>query len=114
MSLMILQHHVGDVVILQLQGMMAIGEDSDFLKKRIAELVGGRHTQIVFDLGNCLYISADCRETLPWCRALTQEKGGDCRLMNLGLQQVFMFTSWGEYSTFQTFKTLESAVQSFE
>ena len=80
----IVERHEGDVVILDLEGEMLVGEADELLREKISSLLDAGHRRIALNLMNVRYADSASLGELVRCYATVANHGGELRLLNLG------------------------------
>ena len=79
----IAERQVGDVVILDLQGKILIGEGDDALRDAVAKLVDAGKTKIILNLAEVPYVDSAGLGEIVGCYTTVSRKGGKLKLVNL-------------------------------
>ncbi|HVN02902.1 MAG TPA: STAS domain-containing protein [Bryobacteraceae bacterium] len=113
MSLKINVRESGDVVILDLDGRITIGEEATALRDTIKEMLDGGHRNILLNLANVSYIDSTGLGQFVGSYATVTSRGGQLKLLNLQkkLQELMQITKL--ITVFETFTGEAAALRSF-
>jgi len=101
------------VVVLQLEGKIILGEESNSLRERMKNLLAEDRRKIVMNMGNVTYIDSAGLGTLVAAFHSARNHGAVLKLSNLGqkFQEVLQVTKL--LTVFEVFDSEAAAVQSF-
>ncbi|HUO31547.1 MAG TPA: STAS domain-containing protein [Bryobacteraceae bacterium] len=113
MSLKINVRESGNVVILDLDGRITIGEEATSLRDTIKEMLDGGHRHILLNLADVSYIDSTGLGQFVGSFATVTSRGGELKLLNLQkrLQELMQITKL--ITVFETFTSETAAVHSF-
>ena len=109
----IVERLVGDVVILDLQGKILIGEGDDQLREAVTKLADSGRAKILLNLAEVPYVdSAGLGEVVRYYTTVSR-KGGKLKLLNLTkkIQDLLAITKL--LTVFETYDNEEEAIKSF-
>jgi anti-sigma B factor antagonist len=101
------------VVVLELEGKIILGEESNALRERMKNLLAEDKRKIVMNMGNVTYIDSAGLGTLVAAFHSARNHGAVLKLSNLGqkFQEVLQVTKL--LTVFEVFDSEAAAVQSF-
>jgi anti-sigma B factor antagonist len=104
---------VGDVVILDLQGKILIGEGDDQLREAVTKLADSGKTKILLNLAEVPYVDSAGLGEVVRCYTTVSRKGGKLKLLNLTkkIQDLLAITKL--LTVFETYDNEEEAIKSF-
>ena len=104
---------VGDVVILDLQGKILIGEGDDQLREAVTKLADSGKTKILLNLAEVPYVDSAGLGEIVRCYTTVSRKGGKLKLLNLTkkIQDLLAITKL--LTVFETYDNEEEAIKSF-
>ncbi len=113
MSLKINVRESGNVVILDLNGRITIGEEATALRDTIKELLDGGQKNILLNLGEVGYIDSTGLGQFVGSFATVTSRGGQLKLLNLQkkLQELMQITKL--ITVFETYTSESTALHSF-
>ncbi len=113
MSLKINVRESGNVVILDLDGRITIGEEASSLRDTIKETIDGGQKNILLNLEKVSYIDSTGLGQFVGSYATVTSRGGQLKLVNLQkkLQELMQITKL--VTVFDTFTNEPSALRSF-
>lgn len=113
MSLKITGKDVNGITVLQLEGKIILGEESNTLRERVRNLLGDNKRSIVMNMGNVTYIDSAGLGTLVAAFHSARNQGAVLKLSNLGqkFQEVLQVTKL--LTVFEVFDSEAAAIQSF-
>jgi anti-sigma B factor antagonist len=113
MSLKIDVRESGNVVILDLNGRITIGEEAAALRDTIRELIEDGHKNILLNLADVSYIDSTGLGQFVGSYATVTSKGGQLKLLNLEkkVQELMQITKL--LTVFESFTNESAAVRSF-
>jgi len=113
MSLKINVRESANVVILDLDGRITLGEEAASLRDTIKELLDSGQKNILLNLGNVSYIDSTGLGQFVGSFATVTSRGGQLKLLNLQkrLQELMQITKL--MTVFETYTSESAAVRSF-
>jgi len=107
------QRESNGIVILELSGKIMGGPDATLLNEKLHELIDAGKPQIVADLRNVDWMNSSGLGILIGGLTTMRNNGGDLKLANITdrIQSLLMITKL--LTVFESFETVEEAVQSF-
>jgi anti-sigma B factor antagonist len=109
----IVERQVGDVIILDLQGKILIGEGDDALRDAVMKLVDGGRTKIVLNLGEVPYVDSAGLGEIVRCYTTVSRKGGRLKLLHLTKKIKDLLAITKLLTVFETYDSEDEAVRSF-
>jgi anti-sigma B factor antagonist len=109
----IVERQVGDVIILDLQGKILIGEGDDALRDAVMKLVDGGRTKIVLNLGEVPYVDSAGLGEIVRCYTTVSRKGGRLKLLHLTKKIKDLLAITKLLTVFETYDSEEEATRSF-
>jgi anti-sigma B factor antagonist len=113
MSLKLTTHENGDVTIVNVSGMLTLGEGTGSLRTKIRELVEGGSRRIVLNMNGVTYMDSSGLGELVASHTTVTRAGGEIKLLNLakGVDDLLKLTKL--YKVFETYEDEASVVDSF-
>jgi anti-sigma B factor antagonist len=113
MSLKINVRETGNVVVLDINGRITLGETAASLRDTIRELLDGGQKNILLNLAEVAYIDSSGLGQLVGSFATVTSKGGQLKLLNLQtkLQELMQITKL--ITVFDTYTSESAAIRSF-
>lgn len=113
MPLKIASREMDGITILQLEGRIVLGEESNALRERVKTLLGTNKFKIVMNMGQVTYIDSAGLGTLVAAFHSARNQGAVLKLSNLGqkFQEVLQVTKL--LTVFEVFDSEAAAIQSF-
>jgi anti-sigma B factor antagonist len=104
---------VDGVAIVQMEGRIVLGEESNALRERVKTLLNDNKKKIVMNMDNITYIDSAGLGTLVAAFHSAKQQGAALKLSNLGskFQEVLQVTKL--MTVFEVFDSEEAAVKSF-
>jgi anti-sigma B factor antagonist len=104
---------VGDVVLLDLQGKILIGEGDDQLREAVTKLADSGKTKILLNLAEVPYVDSAGLGEIVRCYTTVSRKGGKLKLLHLTkkIQDLLAITKL--LTVFETYDNEEEAIKSF-
>jgi anti-sigma B factor antagonist len=104
---------VGDVVLLDLQGKILIGEGDDQLREAVTKLADSGKTKILLNLAEVPYVDSAGLGEIVRCYTTVSRKGGKLKLLHLTkkIQDLLAITKL--LTVFETYENEEEAIKSF-
>ena len=105
---------VGDVVLLDLQGKILIGEGDDQLREAVTKLADSGRTKILLNLAEVPYVDSAGLGEIVRCYTTVSRKEGRLKLLNLTkkIQDLLAITKL--LTVFETYEAEDEAVRSFK
>ena len=109
----IVERLVGDVVILDLNGKILIGEGDDLLRDAVTKLADSGKTKILLNLAEVPYVDSAGLGEVVRCYTTVSRKGGKLKLLNLTkkIQDLLAITKL--LTVFETYDNEDEAIKSF-
>jgi anti-sigma B factor antagonist len=109
----IVERLVGDVVILDLQGKILIGEGDDQLREAVTKLADSGKSKILLNLAEVPYVDSAGLGEVVRCYTTVSRKGGKLKLLNLTkkIQDLLAITKL--LTVFETYDSEDEAIRSF-
>lgn len=107
------EREIDDVVVLELSGKIMGGPDATLLNDKLHELIAAGKTKIVADLQSVDWMNSSGLGILIGGLTTMRNNDGDLKLANITdrIQSLLMITKL--LTVFETFETIEKAVESF-
>jgi len=114
MSLRISRRYVGDVTILDLNGMITLGEESSVLRQTIRELLNENRKQILVNMASAKYIDSAGNGELASSWTAVRNQGGTLKLLSptAKIREVLQITKL--YAIYEVFGDEAAALKSFQ
>lgn len=114
MALRMTDREVNGVTVVDIEGRIVLGEESNAFRERVKELLAANHKKIVLNMKNVTYIDSAGLGTLVATFHSSRNQGGALKLANLGakFQEVLQVTKL--MTVFEVFNDETTAVQSFK
>ena len=114
MQLEIKERNVGDVVVLDLQGRITIGEGSVQLRDAVGRLLAAGRQKIVLNLEGVTYVDSSGIGELVSRYTTTKNQGGQLKLLKLTkkIKDLLMITKL--LTVFEIYEDEEAALSSFK
>jgi anti-sigma B factor antagonist len=113
MSLTISQSEKESVTILELQGVLTVGEASSRLRDKLRDLLVADHCNVVLNLAGVNYIDSTGLGALVVCFTTLRKAGGRLVLLNLNRRQLELLVLTKLSTVFELFDDEQDAVNSF-
>lgn len=113
MALRMTDREVGGVTVVDLEGRIVLGEESNSFRERVKGLLANNHKKIVLNMSNVTYIDSAGLGTLVATFHSARSQGGTLKLSNLGskFKEVLQVTKL--MTVFDVYDNEAAAVQSF-
>lgn len=113
MALKINGREVEDITVLQLEGRIVLGEESNALREKVKNLLNESKKKIVMNMDNITYIDSAGLGTLVAAFHSARAQGAALKLSNLGskFQEVLQVTKL--MTVFEVHDSETAAIQSF-
>jgi anti-sigma B factor antagonist len=104
---------VNGVTVVEIEGRIVLGEESNAFRERVKGLLAGGKKKIVLDMKNVTYIDSAGLGTLVATFHSARSQGATLKLANLGskFKEVLQVTKL--YTVFETYDNEAAAIQSF-
>ena len=114
MSLKITNSEVDSVSVLELDGRIVLGEESNSLREKLKSMVAAGKKKIVLNVGNIKYIDSTGLGTLVAAHLSANTQGASVRLCHLGkkFHEIMQVTKL--LTVFDVYDTQTAAVSSFQ
>ena len=114
MALRITDRQIGDVDVLDIEGRIVLGEESNSLREKLKSLIAEGKKKIVLNLANIKYIDSAGVGTLVAAHISAKTQGASVRICHLGrkFHEVLQITKL--LTVFDVYDTEVAAVGSFE
>ena len=114
MSLKIANSEVDGVTVLELDGRIALGEESNSLREKLKSLIASGKTKIVLNVANTKYIDSTGLGTLVAAHLNAKTQGASVRLCHLGKKFHDIMQVTRLLTVFDVYATQAAAVSSFQ
>ena len=113
MALRMTEREVSGVTVLEIEGRIVLGEESNAFRERVKSLLAAGKKKIVLDMKNVTYIDSAGLGTLVATFHSARSQGATLKLANLGskFKEVLQVTKL--YTVFETYDNETAAIQSF-
>jgi anti-sigma B factor antagonist len=107
------ERDVNGVTVLEIEGRIVLGEESNAFRERVKSLLAGGKKKIALDMKNVTYIDSAGLGTLVATFHSARSQGATLKLANLGskFKEVLQVTKL--YTVFETYDNEAAAIQSF-
>lgn len=114
MALQMREHDVNGVTVLEIDGRIVLGEESNSFRERVKQLLAGGKKKIVLNLANVTYIDSAGLGTLVATFHSAKSQGATLKLANLGskFKEVLQVTKL--MTVFDVYDNETAAIQSFK
>jgi anti-sigma B factor antagonist len=112
-TLRMTDREVNGVTVVELDGRIVLGEESNSFREHVKSLLAGGKTKIVLNMSNVTYIDSSGLGTLVSTHTSARSQGATLKLSNLGnkFREVLQVTKL--LTVFDVYDSEEKAVQSF-
>jgi len=112
-ALRMTEREVSGVTVLEIEGRIVLGEESNAFRERVKSLLAAGKKKIVLDMKNVTYIDSAGLGTLVATFHSARSQGATLKLANLGskFKEVLQVTKL--YTVFETYDNETAAIQSF-
>lgn len=107
------ERRVNDVVILDVEGKILLGEGDVQLREAIQRLLQSGVKKILLNLADVPYIDSAGLGEIVRCYTTTRREGGELKLLNLTSRIRDLLTITKLITVFESFDTEEAALKSF-
>ena len=114
MSLKIANSEVDGVTVLELDGRIALGEESNSLREKLKGVVAAGTKKIVLNMANIKYIDSTGLSTLVAAHVSAKTQGASVRLCHLGQKFHDILEVTELLTAFDVYDTQAAAVSSFQ
>ncbi len=113
MALRMTERDVNGVSVVEIEGRIVLGEESNAFRERVKSLLAAGKKKIVLDMKNVTYIDSAGLGTLVATFHSARSQGATLKLANLGskFKEVLQVTKL--YTVFETYDNETAAIQSF-
>lgn len=113
MALRMTERDVNGVVVLDIEGRIVLGDESNSFREKVKSLLAAGKKKIVLNLANVTYIDSAGLGTLVATFHSARSQGSMLKLANLGakFKEVLQVTKL--MTVFDTYDSEEAAIQSF-
>jgi len=113
-ALKMTNREVDGVAVVELEGRIVLGEESNALRERVKSLLAANRKKIVLNMDNVTYIDSAGLGTLVATHHSAKSQSASLRLSNLGskFQEVLQVTKL--LTVFEVFDSEAAAIQSFK
>lgn len=114
MALKMTNREVDGVAVVELEGRIVLGEESNALRERVKSLLANGQRKIVLNMDNVTYIDSAGLGTLVAAHHSARSQGAALKLSNLGskFQEVLQVTKL--LTVFEVYDSEAAAIRSFE
>ena len=102
-----------DVVVLDLEGRLTLGEGADLLRDKVAGLVAQGHSKVILNLAGVPYIDSGGLGELVRCSMTARKGNGAVKLIGVSGRVVDLLTITKLITVFDTFDSEQEAISSF-
>jgi anti-sigma B factor antagonist len=112
-ALRMTDREVKDITVVDIEGRIVLGEESNAFRERVKGLLANNHKKIVLNMANVTYIDSAGLGTLVATFHSARSQGGTLKLANLGakFKEVLQVTKL--MTVFEVFDSEALAIQSF-
>ena len=110
----IVERQVGDVVILDIQGKILIGEGDDALREAVTRLVESGKKKILLNLADVPYVDSAGLGEIVRTYTTVSRKGGKLKLLNLTKKIQDLLSITKLLTVFETYESEDEAVRSYQ
>jgi anti-sigma B factor antagonist len=107
------ERKVGDVVVLDVQGRVMLGEGDEILKDKVNSLLNQGHRKLVLNLAQVPYIDSAGLGEIVRTFTTVSRQGGSLKLLNLTKRITDLLSITKLLTVFETYDSENEAVQSF-
>jgi anti-sigma B factor antagonist len=112
-ALTMIEKESGGVSILELEGRIVLGEESNAFRERVKTMLAAGKTKIVLNMANVTYIDSAGLGTLVASHQSARTQGATLRLAQLGSKFMELLQVTKLLTVFDVYPTEAEAVQSF-
>jgi anti-sigma B factor antagonist len=107
------EREAGGVTVLELEGRIVLGEESNAFRERVKTLLAAGKTKIVLNMGNVTYIDSAGLGTLVASHQSARTQGATLRLAQLGQKFMELLQVTKLLTVFDVYPTEAEAIKSF-
>jgi anti-sigma B factor antagonist len=107
------KRQVGDVVILDLQGRMVIGEGDRMLRHAVTALADSEKARVLLNLAGVTYVDSSMLSEIVRAHATVTRDGGKLKLLGLPPKIQDLLSMTRLLTVFETYQSEDEAVRSF-
>ena len=107
------ERKVGDVVVLDVQGRVMLGEGDEILKDKVNSLLNQGYRKLVLNLAQVPYIDSAGLGEIVRTFTTVSRQGGSLKLLNLTKRITDLLSITKLLTVFETYDSENEAVQSF-
>lgn len=108
-----MEREAGGVTVLELEGRIVLGEESNAFRERVKTLLAAGKTKIVLNMGNVTYIDSAGLGTLVASHQSARTQGATLRLAQLGQKFMELLQVTKLLTVFDVYPTEAEAIKSF-
>jgi anti-sigma B factor antagonist len=109
----ITERSVGDVMVLDIDGKITLGEGDEQLKDKVNSLVNQGHLKMILNLAEVPYLDSAGLGEVVRAYTTVSRKGGSLKLLNLTKRITDLLSITKLLTVFETFESEDDAVRSF-
>jgi anti-sigma B factor antagonist len=109
----VVKRQVGDVVILDLDGRMVIGEGDRALREAVTALADSEKAKVVLNLAGVSYVDSSALSEIVRTHATVTREGGKLKLLNLPPKMQDLLSITRLLTVFEAYDSENEAVCSF-
>ena len=113
MSLEIKERQREDIVILDIDGRLIVGDPVNMLREKIPSLISAGNKKVVLNLAGVDYIDSTGLGGMVICFTSLQKAGGALKLLNLSKRNIELLVLTKLTTVFEIFDDEQDAVNSF-
>ena len=114
MSLRIVNSEVDGITVLELDGRIALGDESNSLREKLKSIVAAGTKKIVLNVANIKYIDSTGLSTLVAAHVSAKTQGASVRLCHLSQKFHDILEVTELLTAFEVYDTQAAAVSSFQ
>jgi anti-sigma B factor antagonist len=112
-ALRMTEREVSGVTVVDLEGRIVLGEESNAFRERVKGLLANNHKKIILNMANVTYIDSAGLGTLVATFHSARSQGGTLKLCNLGAKFTEVLQVTKLMTVFDVYPNETAAVQSF-
>jgi anti-sigma B factor antagonist len=109
----ITERAIQDVIVLDLNGKLTIGDGAELLRDTVASVVAKGHSKLLLNLAGVPYIDSGGLGELVRCSMAAKKANGSVKLVGVSGRVVDLLTITKLIAVFDTFDTEQEALASF-
>ena len=109
----IVERAVGDIIILDLEGKLTIGDGAELLRDKVTSIVFQGQSKVLLNLAGVPYMDSGGLGELVRCSMAARRANGAVKLVNLTSRITDLLTITKLLTVFDTFDTEAEALASF-